>query len=100
MNRVDRLMGILTFLQSHKFVMAEKLSEKFDISVRTVYRDMKALMEIGVPISFENNKGYFVVQGYFLPPISFTSREANALIVMAALAHRFGDKSIPTCQVA
>lgn len=94
MNRVDRLMGMLTVLQSHKFVMAEKLADKFEISVRTVYRDIKALMEIGIPISFENNRGYFIVQGYFLPPVSLTSNEANALILVAALANRFGDKTI------
>ncbi len=94
MNRVDRLMGMLTVLQSHKFVMAEKLASKFDISVRTVYRDIKALDEIGIPVSFEPNKGYFIVQGYFLPPVSFTAQEANALILMAALANRYGDKII------
>lgn len=94
MNRVDRLMGILTVLQSHKFVMAEKLSAKFGISVRTVYRDVKALMEIGIPVSFEVNKGYFIVQGYFLPPVSFSQNEANALILVASLADRFADKSI------
>ena len=94
MNRVDRLMSILTVLQSHKFVMAEKIAGKFEISVRTVYRDIKALIEIGIPLSFETNKGYFIVQGYFLPPVSFSSNEANALILMASLADRFADKSI------
>ncbi len=94
MNRVDRLMGILTVLQSYKFVKAEKLADKFEISVRTVYRDIRALMEIGIPVSFENNRGYFIVQGYFLPPVSFTQNEANALILMASMADRFADKSI------
>ncbi|MBN8576687.1 MAG: YafY family transcriptional regulator [Cyclobacteriaceae bacterium] len=92
MNRVDRLMGILTVLQAHKFVRAEKISEKFEISIRTVYRDIKALGEIGIPVSFENNKGYFIVQGYFLPPVSLTTHEANALILVAALANRFADR--------
>lgn len=87
-------MGILTVLQSHKFVMAEKLANKFEISIRTVYRDIKALAEIGIPVSFESNKGYFIVQGYFLPPVSFTSDEANSLILMAALADRFADTKI------
>ncbi len=41
MNRIDRLFGILTYLQSRKFVPTEKIAEKFDISVRTVYRDIK-----------------------------------------------------------
>lgn len=91
MNRVDRLMGILTFLQAHKYVMAERIATKFEISIRTVYRDMKALNEIGIPVSFENNKGYFIVQGYFLPPVSLTTHEANALILVNALANRFTD---------
>src|SRR6185295_7070768 len=94
MNRVDRLMGIMTFLQSRKFVMAEKIADKFGISVRTVYRDIRALEEIGIPVSFENNKGYFIVQGYFLPPVSLTSDEANSLILVAALAERYTDRSI------
>jgi predicted DNA-binding transcriptional regulator YafY len=93
-NRIDRLMGILTVLQSRKFVTAERIAEKFSISIRTVYRDVKALTEIGVPVSFENGRGYFIVQGYFLPPVSFTNEEANALILMSAVVQRFSDGSI------
>lgn len=94
MNRIDRLFGILTLLQSRKFVPAEKIAEKFGISVRTVYRDVKALCEQGIPVSFEQNRGYFVVQGYFLPPVSFNISEANALLLTEALAYGFADKSI------
>ncbi|MCC6288171.1 MAG: YafY family transcriptional regulator [Chitinophagaceae bacterium] len=94
MNRIDRLMGILTMLQSKKFLPAERIAEKFSISIRTVYRDIKALTEIGVPVSFENGRGYFIVQGYFLPPVSFTNEEANALLLMESIAGRFGDHSI------
>ncbi|ASS48145.1 MAG: DNA-binding transcriptional regulator [Candidatus Fluviicola riflensis] len=93
MNRIDRLFGILTLLQSKKFVTAEQLSDRFEISVRTVYRDIKALGESGIPISFEPNKGYFVVQGYFLSPIAFTTEEANALILTESLVSGFTDKS-------
>jgi predicted DNA-binding transcriptional regulator YafY len=96
MNRIDRLFGILTMLQSKKYVPAEKIAEKFRISVRTVYRDVKALCEQGIPVSFEQHKGYFVVQGYFLSPVSFSSDEANALLLMEAMAHSFADKSIQT----
>jgi len=96
MNRIDRLLGILTFLQSRKYVPAEKIAGKFKISIRTVYRDIKALCEQGIPISFEQHRGYFVVQGYFLPPVSFTSEEANALLLMEGLVNSFADKSIKT----
>src|SRR6478736_5080087 len=96
MNRIDRLFGILTFLQSRKYVPAEKIAEKFRISIRTVYRDVKALCEQGIPVSFEQHKGYFIVQGYFLPPVSFSSEEANALLLMERLVAGFADRSIQT----
>ena len=94
MNRIDRLFGILTLLQSKKFVPAEKIADKFKMSIRTVYRDIKALGEAGIPISFEQQKGYFVVQGYFLPPVSFTNEEANAFLLMETMVSAFADRSI------
>ncbi|HEV7780667.1 MAG TPA: YafY family protein [Chitinophagaceae bacterium] len=94
MNRMDRLLGILTLLQSKKYVPAEKIAEKFSISIRTVYRDIKALVELGIPVSFEAPKGYFVIQGYFLPPVSFSSEEANALLLSESLVYGFADRSI------
>jgi predicted DNA-binding transcriptional regulator YafY len=94
MNRIDRLFGILTILQSKKFVTAGFIADKFEISVRTVYRDIKSLNELGIPVSFEQPKGYFIVQGFFLPPLSLTMDEANALILMTSLSGEFADKSI------
>ena len=64
------------------------------MSIRTVYRDIKALVELGIPVSFEAPKGYFVVQGYFLPPVSFSSEEANALLLSESLVYGFADRSI------
>ena len=66
MNRIDRLLGIITLLQSRKYVTGEKIAEKFGISVRSVYRDMKTLNEQGIPVSFEPHRGYFIVNAYFL----------------------------------
>jgi predicted DNA-binding transcriptional regulator YafY len=94
MNRIDRLFGILTLLQTKKYVSGEKISEKFNISVRTVYRDVKALCEQGIPVSFEPNKGYFITQGFFLPPVSFTADEANALLLIEGIVNGFTDRSI------
>ncbi len=94
MNRIDRLFGILILLQSKKYVSAETIAGRFEISVRTVYRDVKALAEQGVPLSFEQNKGYFIVQGYFLPPVSFNTDEASALLMMERFIEGFADKSI------
>lgn len=94
MNRIDRLFGILTLLQSKKFVAGEKIAEKFGISVRSVYRDIKALNEQGIPVSFEPHRGYFIVNGYFLQPVSFSTEEANALLLMESIVSAFADKSI------
>ena len=49
-----------------KFVQAEKLARKIHMSIRTVYRDVKALNEIGVPVLFEPLKGYCIAKGFFL----------------------------------
>jgi predicted DNA-binding transcriptional regulator YafY len=94
MNRIDRLFAIQTYLQSRRYASAEQISEKFGISVRTVYRDVKALCESGIPVSFEPSKGYFIVRGYFLPPVSFSTEEAAALLLMEGATRIFADKSI------
>jgi predicted DNA-binding transcriptional regulator YafY len=94
MNRIDRLFGILTLLQSKKYVTAEKIADKFQLSIRTVYRDIKALGESGIPVSFEPHKGYFIVQGYFLPPVAFSTEEANAFLLMETIVTGFADNSI------
>ncbi len=86
-------------LQSHSFVSAADLGVRFGISPRTVYRDVRALSEIGIPVSFAPNKGYYIMDGYFLPPVSFTPDQANALVLLASLAYRFADESV-TSQVA
>lgn len=93
MNRIDRLFAILTVLQSKKHVTAEELSERFGMSIRTVYRDVKALGESGIPVSFEPHRGYFITQGFFLPPVAFTMEEAHALLVSESLLSGFADKT-------
>lgn len=94
MNRVDRLFGITILLQARKYVPAERIAGQFHISVRTVYRDIKALAEQGIPVSFEVGRGYFLVPGYFLPPPGFTADEANALILLGILGTALADQSI------
>lgn len=94
MNRTDRLMGIINLIQSKKFIPIDRIAEHFEISVRTAYRDLKAINEIGVPISFEKDKGYFILDSYFLPPVSLSVEEANALALVAPIVQRFADRSI------
>jgi len=78
--RLSRLTAILTQLQSKRLLTANKLAEKFGVTTRTIYRDIKALEQAGVPILTEEGKGYSLMEGYRLPPIMLTETEANALI--------------------
>jgi len=78
--RISRLTAILTQLQSKKIVTAKYLAEKHNVSVRTIYRDIRTLESSGIPIITEEGKGYSLINGYHLPPIMFTENEANALI--------------------
>jgi len=94
MNRIDRLTAIILMLQSHRVVTAEQLSKHFEISVRTVYRDIAALGEAGVPIISETGVGYSLMRGYNLPPVMFTEAEAAALFMSHQLTEQFGDESL------
>ena len=96
MNRIDRLTAMLVHLQSKKVVKAEEMSDRFEISLRTVYRDVKALMEAGVPIGSEAGKGYFIVDGYHLPPVMFTQDEASSMLLAGKFVEKIGDKSMKT----
>ncbi|RAJ04029.1 putative DNA-binding transcriptional regulator YafY [Chitinophaga skermanii] len=96
MNRIDRLNAILIQLQSKKIVRAAEISERFNISLRTVYRDVKALQESGVPIGAEAGTGYYIVEGYHLPPVMFSKEEAAALLTGEKIMATFGDKSTQT----
>ncbi len=94
MNRIDRLTAILIHLQTKRVVKAEEIADRFELSLRTVYRDMKALMEAGVPIGSEAGKGYFIVEGYHLPPVMFTQDEASAMMMAGKLVDRMTDQSV------
>ncbi len=94
MKRLHRLTAILVKLQSKKIVLASELSDKFEVSLRTIYRDMQALMDAGVPIGAEAGTGYFLVDGYSLPPVTFTEKEANALLTAFKIVQTNNDQSL------
>src|SRR6266513_1557724 len=94
MNRVDRLMAIVVRLQSRRVVRAEDIAAHFEISVRTVYRDIAALGEAGIPIMAEPGVGYGLVKGYHLQPVMFTAEEASALFLGGKLVEHLTDASL------
>jgi predicted DNA-binding transcriptional regulator YafY len=90
-NRIDRLSAILIQLQSRPLVKAQDIAAKFSISLRTVYRDIKALERAGVPIIGEAGTGYRLMDGYKLPPVMFNQNEASALLTAAKLMQSLSD---------
>lgn len=96
MNRTDRLVAMVLHLQGRRVVRAEQLAAHFEVNIRTVYRDIAALGEAGVPISGEAGVGYCLMKGYQLPPVMFTADEASALFVGGELVKQFTDASLHT----
>jgi len=94
MNRIDRLAAILIQLQSRRLVKAQDIADKFSISLRTVYRDVRALEEAGVPVIGEAGTGYKLMEGYKLPPVMFNQEEASALLTASKLVQSKTDASI------
>ncbi len=94
MNRIDRLAAILIQLQSRRLVKAQDIADKFSISLRTVYRDIHALEEGGVPVIGEAGTGYKLMEGYKLPPVMFNQDEASALLTAAKLVQSKTDAGI------
>ncbi|AEA45735.1 helix-turn-helix transcriptional regulator [Fluviicola taffensis] len=78
--RLSRLTAILTQLQTKRILTAAELANKFSVSKRTIYRDIRALEQSGIPILTEEGKGYSLMEGYNVPPVMFTEAQANALI--------------------
>lgn len=81
MNKTDRMLAIVLELQRNKVLRAEDLAAKFETSVRTIYRDIQALSEAGVSVIGAPGQGYSLMDGYFLPPVSFTVEEAVTLLI-------------------
>jgi predicted DNA-binding transcriptional regulator YafY len=81
MKRLDRIHAILTALQARTIVRAEDLAEQFNVSVRTVYRDIRSLEESGIPLAAEAGVGYSLVKGFTIPPIHLTADEAEYLLL-------------------
>ena len=94
MNRIDRLTGTLLMLQSQRQLSVGSIASHWEISERTVYRDIAALSEAGVPIVFEPQIGYRLMGGYEVPPVMFSEDEALALFLSGEIAEQVADISL------
>ncbi len=91
MNRLDRISALLVQLQSRPVVKASEMAERFDVSLRTIYRDMRTLSEAGVPICGDSGIGYSLVEGYKLPSLMFTKEEAMAFLTAEKIIEQLTD---------
>lgn len=94
MNRLDRLTSILIQLQSKRLTTAREIANRFEVTNRTIYRDIQTLRLAGVPIGEEEGKGYFLVEGYRLPPVMFTMEEARALVTTSKILNYHTEDSL------
>jgi predicted DNA-binding transcriptional regulator YafY len=92
--RISRLTAIITRLQTKRLLTASELASKFSVSVRTIYRDIRALEQAGIPVYVEEGKGYRIMEHYRLAPVMFTESEANALIAVEQLVLNNKDSSL------
>ena len=94
LKKIDRITAILTQLQSKPIVRAQDLAEKFEVSIRTIYRDIKTLENAGIPIIGEAGNGYSLMDGYKLPPVMFTKDEVLSFITAEKLMQHFSHESL------
>src|SRR5690606_5291563 len=94
--RFDRIIAILIQLQSKKIIKAQDMADRFQVSLRTIYRDIRTLESSGVPILSEPGVGYSIMEGYRLPPIMFTREEAGSFVAAEKLMQKFTDRSLGT----
>lgn len=94
LNRFDRIIAIFIHLQSGRVVKAQDMANRFKVSLRTIYRDIRSLETAGVPISGEAGVGYYLMEGYRLPPVMFTPEEASSFVAAEKLMQKFTDKTL------
>lgn len=93
MSQLSRLISILTLLKSKRLLTATELSKKFDVSIRTIYRDIRKLEEAGIPVYTIEGRGYGLMDHYTVAPVQFSEKQANALITAQHIVNQSKDVS-------
>ena len=95
MSRTARLFKLMDALRGHRRpVTAARLADDLSVSVRTVYRDIQTLMDLGAPVEGEAGMGYLLRPGFFLPPLMFGEDELEALVLGARWVQGQGDPAL------
>ena len=94
MRRADRLFQIVQLIRGRRLTTAAWLAERLEVSERTVYRDVADLQRQGVPLEGEAGVGYRLGKGFDLPPLMFSSTEAQALVAAVRIAQTWLDPQL------
>jgi len=94
LNKTERLFALVLLLQNRPSMTSKDLADYFSVSRRTIFRDLRALGESGVPLTYADGGGYEILEGYQLPPLMFTAREAATLLVGTAFTKLQPDPSL------
>lgn len=94
LNKTERLFALVLLLQNRPSMTSKDLADYFGVSRRTIFRDLRALGESGVPLTYADGGGYEILEGYQLPPLMFTAREAATLLVGTAFTKLQPDPSL------
>ena len=94
MRRADRLFEIIQRLRRRRVVTARSLAEQFNVSERTIYRDISDLIASKVPIEGAPGIGYSLRKGYDLPPLMFSENELEALVFGARMVQNWSDAEL------
>lgn len=94
LNKTERLFALVLLLQNRPNLSSRDLAEHFGVSRRTIFRDLRTLSESGVPLTYAEGGGYEILEGYQLPPLMFTAREAATLLVGTAFTKLQPDVSL------
>jgi len=81
MNSSERRMKLILLLQSKKNFKVNDIAEYFDVSRRTVFRDLRTLDELNVPVTWDKYHGYGIMRGYTIPPMMFTSKQLATIMM-------------------
>lgn len=96
LNKTERLFALVLLLQNRPNLSSRDLSDHFGVSRRTIFRDLRTLGESGVPLTYAEDGGYEILDGYQLPPLMFSAREAATLLMGSEFVKLQPDASLRT----
>ncbi|SFD67338.1 helix-turn-helix transcriptional regulator [Pseudoalteromonas denitrificans] len=95
MHKAERLFQLVTLLRGRRLaITAKQLADILEVSERTIYRDIQALMVSGVPIEGEAGIGYLLPNHFELPPLMFSVDELMALMLGSKMVKAWSDKTL------